>query len=83
MYDEGISSTGSLLDIAIDAGIIEKKGSWFSFNGEMIAQGREATRRVLRSDSELFKKIQDLVTEKVQVEIGETLGARKVESGID
>lgn len=83
MYDEGISSSGSLIDIAVAENIIEKKGSWFSFNGEMIGQGRETTRQILRSDPDLYAKIEKMVTDQVKAEVGHTLGAQEVESGLE
>jgi recombination protein RecA len=61
MYNEGISATGSLLDVAIEKGIIEKRGSWLSFNGSQIAQGRDAAKDVLKSDLSLYAEIEGAV----------------------
>ena len=48
MYGEGISKTGELVDLGVKAGIVEKSGAWFSFNGERIGQGRENTKAFLK-----------------------------------
>jgi len=57
MYSEGISSTGSLLDLALEKGVLEKRGSWLSYKGTQLAQGRDAAKEVLRTDSTLFEQI--------------------------
>src|SRR5580698_8951989 len=48
MYNEGISSTGALLDVALEKGIIEKRGSWLSYKGAQLAQGRDAAKEILK-----------------------------------
>jgi recombination protein RecA len=48
MYNEGISKTGSLLDLAVELGIVEKKGAWISFEGNHIGQGRDAAKEELK-----------------------------------
>lgn len=50
MYNEGISSVGSLLDLATEYDIIQKRGSWISYNGSQIAQGRDAAKEALKSN---------------------------------
>jgi recombination protein RecA len=57
MYNEGISSTGSLLDLALEKGVLEKRGSWLSYKGTQLAQGRDAAKEVLRGDPALFEQI--------------------------
>ena len=54
MYDEGISQTGSVLDLGIEHNILDKKGSWISYNGEMIGQGREAAKQYLSENKEVM-----------------------------
>ena len=77
MNDEGISKSGGLLDVAVDMGIIEKRGAFFSYDGETIAQGREASKDNIRENkkfaTELEKKIRDAVQKgkKVPKELGE------------
>ncbi len=65
MYNEGISKTGSILDVASDMGIVEKRGSWFSFDGEQLGQGRDQTKALLAADPELQQKINDRIKEKI------------------
>jgi recombination protein RecA len=57
MYNEGISSTGALLDLALEKGIVEKRGSWLSYKGTQLAQGRDAAKELLKSDSALFDEL--------------------------
>ena len=54
MYNEGISQTGSILDLGIEHNILDKKGSWISYNGEMIGQGREAAKQYLSENKEVM-----------------------------
>jgi recombination protein RecA len=65
MYSEGISRAGSILDVAIDMQLVEKRGSWFSFNGEQLGQGREQTKTVIKTDEVLQKKLLDQIREKL------------------
>jgi recombination protein RecA len=61
MYNEGISSTGSLLDLAIEKNVLEKRGSWMSYKGNNIAQGRDAAKELLKSDPALYAEIEEAV----------------------
>lgn len=63
-YSQGISRSGSILDVGADLGIVEKRGSWFSFEGEQLAQGREATKALLDSDPALQERILEKIREK-------------------
>jgi recombination protein RecA len=65
MYNEGISRTGSILDVATDMGIVEKRGSWFSFDGEQLGQGRDQTKQVLADNPELQQKINERIKEQI------------------
>lgn len=65
MYNEGISSTGSLLDMALEFDLIQKRGSWFAYNGNQLAQGRDAAKQALKDDSQLFDEITEKVLEKL------------------
>ena len=58
MYNEGISNTGSLLDLALEKGIVEKRGSWLSSKGSQLAQGRDAAKEVLKSDAKIYADIE-------------------------
>jgi recombination protein RecA len=63
MYGEGISRTGDLLDVGVEAGIIEKSGSWYSYEGERIGQGRENAKKFLSDNTDigeaLFTRVRD------------------------
>ncbi|MES2770158.1 MAG: recombinase RecA [Bdellovibrionota bacterium] len=63
MYGEGISLTGEVLDIASDKGIIEKAGAWYSYNGERIGQGRDASKVYLKENPKLLETLRQLVLE--------------------
>ena len=58
MYGEGISREGDLLDIAVTQNILEKSGSWFSYKGERIGQGRENARQFLKDNKDTFAKLE-------------------------
>ena len=63
IYNEGISSVGSLIDLAIEFDIIQKRGSWFSYSGNQLAQGRDGTKVALKDDENLYKEIEVKVKE--------------------
>jgi recombination protein RecA len=65
MYNEGISSTGALLDVALEKGIIEKRGSWLSYKGAQLAQGRDAAKEVLKNDPTLYAELETVVKAKL------------------
>jgi recombination protein RecA len=53
MYGEGISKRGELIDLGVQAGVVEKSGSWFSYDGQRIGQGRENAKAHLREHAEV------------------------------
>ena len=75
MYNEGISRTGSVLDMGIEHKILEKKGAWIAYNGQLIGQGREAAKDYLMKNPKVLEELQKIILEKVQVVGGMTLGA--------
>jgi recombination protein RecA len=64
MYNEGISNVGSLLDLAMDFEILQKRGSWISYKGTQLAQGRDAAKEVLRNDATVYAEIEAAVKAK-------------------
>ncbi|MCH9630039.1 MAG: Protein RecA [Chlamydiia bacterium] len=64
LFNEGISRAGSIIDLGVDLGIIEKRGSWFSYKGERLDQGRESVRERLKNDPALADEIEGLIQEK-------------------
>jgi len=65
MYNEGISSAGSLLDLALEYNLIQKRGSWFSYEGDQLAQGRDAAKDAIRADEKLYAELEQKVKEKL------------------
>jgi recombination protein RecA len=65
MYGEGISRSGDLLDVGVSAGIIDKSGSWYSYNGERIGQGRENVKKFFQDNPDLFEDVDVKVREAV------------------
>ena len=63
MYGEGICRVGEVVDLGVDFGILEKSGSWYSYNGSKLGQGKEATKRVVRDNPELCDEITSKIYE--------------------
>jgi len=61
LYNEGVSFEGDLLDLGTEAGIVEKSGSWFSYGGERIGQGREAARRFIKENADVRERLAEAV----------------------
>jgi recombination protein RecA len=80
MYTEGISRTGSILDLGLEQKILEKKGSWIAYEGQLIGQGREAAKLYLQEHPDVGEKISAAVMGKVQIAGGMTLGASNGEA---
>jgi recombination protein RecA len=69
IFGEGISKEGDVLDLAVDRGIIEKSGAWYSYKGERLGQGRDNTRTFLKENDDVLKKIEEDVREKINLKI--------------
>jgi recombination protein RecA len=67
MYGEGISKTGELVDLGVTAGVVEKSGSWFSYNGERIGQGRENAKAFLKQNPDVAATIEAAIRENAGV----------------
>ena len=80
MYNEGISRTGSVLDLGIEHKILEKKGAWIAYNGQLVGQGREAAKDYLMKNPKVLEELQKIILEKVQVVGGMTLGVGVAEN---
>jgi recombination protein RecA len=74
MYDVGISKEGSVIDVATDIGVIEKKGSWLAFDGQQIGQGRESAKDFLRENGKMLDQI--IIGVKAKMATGVSLGKR-------
>lgn len=66
LFNEGISRAGSLIDLGVEHGIIEKKGTWYSYQGNRLGQGKEATRESIKANADLASEIETKISEKVQ-----------------
>ena len=73
MYDEGISKMGSLIDLGIEHKILEKKGAWIAYEGNLVGQGRDAAKAALKEKPELAEKIGKAILEKVTIKPGEPI----------
>ena len=80
MYTEGISRSGSVLDLGIEHKILEKKGACIAYNGQLIGQGREAAKDYLIKNPKVMEELQKTIMEKVQVVGGMTLGVGVAEN---
>jgi len=70
MFGEGVSRFGEVLSLAVEYDIIDKSGSWFSYNGEKMGQGRENAKTFLRENPEITEEIADKVREKLSIGSG-------------
>ncbi len=61
IYGEGISKTGELLDLGVKGEVVEKSGSWYSYDGQRIGQGREKARQFLKENPEIADQIEDAI----------------------
>lgn len=68
MYNQGISKSGDVLDLATEKGIVEKSGAWFAYNGEKISQGREAAKTYLEANPKVLEEIAKKVKEAAKKE---------------
>ena len=66
LYNEGISYWGSVLDAAVDATLVEKSGSWFSYNGQRLGQGREQTLGFLKNNLKLGEELMGRLKDKAE-----------------
>jgi recombination protein RecA len=63
-FNQGINKEGSILDVGLDTAVVEKKGAWLQFNGELIGQGKDAARLTLVEKPELARKIIEAILQK-------------------
>ncbi len=74
VYGEGISKAGNILDMAVNLDIIEKAGSWFSYNGERIGQGRENVKKYLNENPQMLEEVEAKVRENFAKAFEQSLG---------
>jgi recombination protein RecA len=73
MYGEGISKLGEVLDLGVKAGVVEKSGSWFSYNSQRIGQGRDNAREFLKQNPDSAKEIEAAVRKNAGLIVEELL----------
>ena len=66
VFGEGISHSGELVDLGVEFDVIQKSGSWFSYNGDRLAQGREAVKQLLKDNTELADEIEAKIREALK-----------------
>lgn len=69
MYGEGVSRVSEIIDLASDAGIIEKSGAWYSYNGEKLGQGKETVKSMLKENQKLREELETKVREHYNISI--------------
>ncbi len=83
MYGEGISKVGNILDTAINLDIVEKSGSWFSYNGDRIGQGRENVKKYLKDNPDILDEIENKVRDNFAKAFEQSLGEEIKENDED
>jgi recombination protein RecA len=66
VYGEGISKMGEVVDMGVELGIVQKSGSWFSYNGDKLGQGREAVKQLMTDNPDLAKEIEEKIRLKIK-----------------
>ncbi len=66
VFGEGISKTGEIIDMGVELGIVQKSGSWFSYNSDKLGQGRDAVKQLLTDNPELANEIETKIREKIK-----------------
>lgn len=79
MYEEGISKTASVLDLALELKLLEKKGAWISYNSSLIGQGREAAKQYLAENPSIMEEITKAIYEKIEVTGGSSIALTEIE----
>ena len=66
IYGEGISKVGEIIDMGVELGIVQKSGSWFSYNNDKLGQGRDAVKQLLLDNPEMANEIEEKIREKIK-----------------
>ena len=83
LYGEGISKEGEILDLGVNANVVEKSGAWFSYNGERIGQGRESARKFLKDNLKISNEIENKIRANAGVVANAMLAGEGGETGED
>jgi recombination protein RecA len=66
IFGEGISKSGEIIDMGVELGILQKSGSWFSYEGNKLGQGRDAVKELVRDNPELSAEIEGKIRAKIK-----------------
>jgi recombination protein RecA len=66
IYGEGISKAGEIIDMGVEMGILQKSGSWFSYNTDKLGQGREAVKQLMIDNPEMANEIEAKIRERIK-----------------
>ena len=66
VFGEGISKIGEILDMGVEMGVVQKSGSWFSYNGDKLGQGRESVKTLLQDNTALADELEAKIREKIK-----------------
>ena len=66
IYGEGISKVGEIVDMGVELGIVQKSGSWFSYNSDKLGQGRDAVKKLLSDNPELMNELEGKIKDKIK-----------------
>jgi recombination protein RecA len=66
IFGEGISKTGEIIDMGVELAIIQKSGSWYSYNGDKLGQGRDAVKQLIMDNPEMSAEIEAKIREKIK-----------------
>jgi recombination protein RecA len=67
MYGRGISKSGEIVDLGVELNVIQKAGSWFSYNGNKLGQGRDSVKQLIEDNPELSDELEKKIKEKISV----------------
>jgi len=65
MYGRGISKSGEILDLGVELNVVQKSGSWFSYEGNKLGQGRDAVKQLVEDNPELMEELERKIKEKI------------------
>jgi len=81
MYGEGISKTGEILDLGVEAGVVEKAGAWFSYDGQRVGQGRENAKAFLKANADMSARIEAAIRQDPNLIAEQLLAGKREEDG--
>ena len=78
MYGRGISKAGEIIDLGVELNVVQKSGSWFSYNGNKLGQGRDAVKQLIEDTPELMEELEKRIKEKISTEESKAVLEEKV-----